>query len=323
MNNDKESSKLLEIPDFNDLEEDIEVPNYDNPEIFANPQQTEKITVESEPKLAGMVGIPKFSLKNIRRYGISYLKRNMVFLIVILLAWLMLGSYDYDFPLSGVPIIGNIYSFLITGPLKFPLIYLTAAYNGPMGFYIKSGLTPYTFLVALTAKSAYILAMTGVVIPSIRGLIKDRNNEIGKYKSSALKFMETLKSITGNISSIGFILSGLGIALVLSNLLTRNGKIDKTFVLLLLALVLFKGLAGILPSALDFIIRRLMALFTRLMPGYLSNGTKQYDQLRLGAIIGFPLAIIVGGFGEYTGYMIGAIILVVGILFSLFKREKA
>lgn len=323
MNSDKESSNILEIPDFNDMEVDAEVPIYEDPEIFANPLQTEKITVESEPKLAGIVGTPKYSLKNIRRYGISYLKRNMIFLIVIFLAWLMLGSYDNDFPLARIPIIGSIYNFIIFGPLKYPLVYLTAAYNGPMGFYIKTGLTPYTFLVALTAKSAYILAMTGVVIPSIKGLIKDRNNEINKYKSSGLKFMETLKSITSSISSIGFILSGLGIALVLSNLLTRNGKIDKTFVLLLLAFVLFKGLAGILPSALDFIIRRLMALFTRLMPGYLSNGTRQYDQLRLGAIIGFPAAIIVGGFGEYIGYIIGAIILVVGIILSLFKREKA
>lgn len=309
--------------DFYDLEKEPPLPVYENSEIYGDSTQTEKIVVESDSlrTTSDALAAGGFEFQKLLTYALEYLKRNWAFLSAIFILWLMLGSRTSSLFIYRIPIIGFIYQFITSSPIKEILIFFTAAYNGPVGF-LDSGLSPYTFLVALTGKSAYLLAMTGVLIPSVKALVKSKDTEILTYKENFQRLTQNLKAISKNLYLLGFALAGAGGALVISNLLTRNGKMDKTFVLLLLSFTLFKGLAGALPSALDFIARRLMALYTRLLPGGIENGAVHYENIRTGATLGFILALIVGSAGEKSGYILGVVLIVAGAVLSIIKKEK-
>lgn len=321
MNHETDALEILEY-DFSDQESNPEVPQYDNPDIYADPAETGKITVESDLVSAGPLPVDVFNMKDLPKQAIAYLKRNKLFLGILMVVWAAVGSYEYSLPIYSIPVIGGIYRFMLGTPVRQILIYLSTAYNGPVGFYISSGLNPYTFAVALTAKSAYVLAMTGVGIPAVRAIIRNRDAEIALYRENAGKLMMIFRQLTKNVRGIGFAAAGCGAAMVVSNLLTRNGKFDKTFILVLLSFVLFKGFNGTLPSVLDLIARRSMAVFTRMMPGGIRNGIKQYEQLRAGAILGFLLAIPVGSTGERSGYSLGIILFVAGTVISVIMKEK-
>jgi len=312
---------LLQEMDFYDLENKPPLPVYDNPALYGDSVEREKIEIPSAKIITNKAKSINMSIKELPKAALLYLKTNWIFLASIFIIWITLGVWSYGQTIYKIPIISQIYKLLTSKSLGKILVYLTATYNGPVGFF-DGGLTPYTFLVAVTGKSAYLLAMTGVVIPSIKSFIRNKDNEMLTYRKSANKLIDTIKSLKKSVRLLGFSLAGGGMALAASNLLTRNGKIDKTFVLILLSFVLFKGLSGVLPSAIDFIARRIMALFTRFMPGGVGNGFAEYQALRTGGILGFASAVLIGSLGENAGYILGALLILGGIITSVIKKES-
>lgn len=307
--------------EFNDIEQEPPVPNYTDSNLYGDVSLTTKIIVESETKqlLSGFTKGEKFSTQKIVRGFLNYLKSNAIFLSVIFIFWFILGTKENPLWIYRIPIVGKVYIFLNSEPLKSILIFITATYNGPMDFF-KSGLSPYTFLVGLTGKATYLLAMTGVVIPSIKGAIKYKGSEIEKYKNLISIMVQNVKAVLKNNNLIGLALIGAGGALFISNLLTRNGKIDKTFVLFLLAFTLLKGLSGIIPSSLDYIARVLFSLSGMILGRGQKNYSTVHLALRTGAILGFLVAVGIGSFGEKLGYYLGVIAMVIGKVLTMLKK---
>lgn len=313
---------VLDDVDFNGWDNEPSLPRYDNDDLYGDSLQRERITVESREIETSISTTNIINMKDIPKCAIAYFRKNWFFITTIFVMWNILGVENHGTIIYKIPIISQIYKLLTSNPLRSILIYFTATYNGPVGFFGR-GLTPYTFVVALAGKSAYLLAMTGVVIPSVKALIKNKSHESNKYKDNASKVIEIVKSLPENLNLMGFALAGCGLSLAVSNLLTRNGKIDKTFVLILLSFVLFKGLSGVLPSAIDFIARYIMAFFTRIMPGGMNNSSEHYKVLRIGAMIGFLLAVIIGSIGKNVGYILGGILIISGSALAMVKKEMA
>jgi len=282
---------------------------------------TEEIIVESEESTSLQGTVRKFTFKDILTSARCYLKKNWIFLLVISIIWIITGAEDYLMPLFNTPIIGRpltrIALFLSTGALGTILRFFTATYNGPVW-----KLTPYTFLVAITAKSVYILSMTEVVFPAIKELISNKNNALSQYKSIIFKVQSISKSFVKSKNKLGLMLYGTGFALIISNFLSRNGKIDKSFVLILLSFVAFKGLNNELQSSVDFILRKLLQFITLILPSGIKNAAKNYELVRVGFAAGFILAVVVGNFGEKAGYVTGVIAALAGIVLSLLHKEN-
>lgn len=288
------------------------------------PEVMEQIIVEPEGDLL-LENIPsKVSMPSLGNAAIAYLKRNWIFITTMLFLWMMLGVTNYSFRLYTMPVIGQVLILLQNSFLTKPLIFLTATYNGPMGFgQFGGGLSFYSLLSAITGKSIYLLAMTGVIFPSIREFIKGDTNKITPYKNAFDKSKNIIKDIFGSKASMGIFITAIGAALIFSNIITRNGKIDKAFVLILLCFTLFKGFGGALPSGLDYLIRKFISLLAAFMPGNIKNANKRYEVLRLGALMGFALAVLVGNFGEYADFIIGIVLLIAGAFLYFTQKEKA
>ncbi len=269
----------------------------------------------------------KFSFNNLGNAALQYIKRNWLFIAIIFVIWLLTGAQDYINQVYKVPVIGRLLAkialFVNTGHVGYILRYFTAAYNGPVAFGMTSGLTPYTFLVALTAKSAYLLAMTGVVFPSIKELMSNRSAAVVNYRNSGNSLVNSFRSAANNLHRLGFLLCGCGAALAISNLLSRNGKFDKSFILILLSFVMFKGLSQALPSALDVIVRKLMQVTTLIVPQGNVNAGPKYSLIRSGTAVGFLLAVLVGMFGEKAGYILGFLSIAAGLIIAVAVKEKA
>lgn len=175
-----------------------------------------------------------------------------------------------------------------------------------------------TFAVALTAKSAYLLAMTGVVIPSIKDVFKGKT-PLKPYKDAFAKSCSIYKLLKGNSLLIGLALTCAGAAMAASILLSRNGKIDKSFILILLAFTLFKSLSGSLPSVLYIILRKFAGIFIVMLPGGLNN-VAYLDVAFFGMMAGFLVTVISGNMGTNAGYILGAVLVGTGIV--LMKGNK-
>lgn len=322
MSEGKLASNLISSIDihFDDWDEEPVIPVHDNDELYGNMLTKEKIVVEAKDYISKFSKDNPINLHNLPKTAVLYLKRNWIFLASISLLWLFLGVSNYGFTIYKIPLVGQVYRLITSNPIKGILIYLTATYNGPVGFF-GGGLNIYTLFVAILAKSTYLLAMTGIVIPSVKALTKNKQRELSLYKNNINKSKEIIHTLTKDINRLGFSIIGCGAALVVSNFLTRNGKIDKTFVLLLMSFTLLKGLSGALPSALDYILRRTISLFTLLIPGGIKNISKRSEVFRIGAMAGFLSAIVIGSFGETAGYILGMVLVLSGFVLTVIKKE--
>ncbi|MCM8710120.1 hypothetical protein M2651_03635 [Clostridium sp. SYSU_GA19001] len=277
----------------------------------------EEIVIENNTE--GRITDSKFSFTLVKQAAIRFLKQNAVFLICISVIWILAGSQDYLIKLFNTPVIGKPLTrfalFIGSGATGNFLRYITATYNGPV-----FNMTVYTFFVAIAAKTVYLLAVTEVVFPAIKELFKD-SAQAKKYYTNVWNLAKNnlLQGIYKK-NTLGFLLVGAGSALALSNFLTRNGKFDKSFVLFLLSFVMLKGLGGSLPSVLDFLLCKVMRAMTFLMAGFNENSNSFYQIMRLGAIFGFLLAIIVGNFGEFFGYNAGIVIMIVGVVINFINK---
>jgi len=297
----------------NDIKKNTPEQIYENLEITKTSEEVNSKVDHKIKKITSEMILPAIK---------SYLKKHWIFLLGISLLWILTGSEDYLLPLFNIPFIGQPLArfalFLSSGVLGYVLRFLTATYNGPVWT-----LTPYTFLVAVTAKSAYVLAMTGVVFPTIRNLIKNKKDEIMKYKDIADKVKEVFKECIKGMDSLGLVLCGAGISLVLSNFLSRNGKFDKSFILILLAFVMIMGVNSEIPSVLYIIFSKIISILLFILPGGLKNTLNHYSTVRVGSSAGFLIAIVIGSLGANAGYITGVVVFIAGVFIFISQKGKS
>lgn len=252
--------------------------------------------------------------------AVNYLKRNWIFLSIMFFLWMILGI-EHSFKAYNMPVIGSVLRLFNRQPQGGILRFLTATYNGPMSFGDFMKPTFYGYIVAFIAKPIYLLAMTGAVIPAVKGLIKKDSSRRSFIKSAGF-LKSTFTSMLKEVNHIALALTGLGIALIITNLITRNGKIDKGFVPLLLAFVLLEGIKQPSASLLDKIISRALGAFLHFVPNGLKGVMYKIDVLKTGCILGFTLGIITGRMGENINYSIGIICFIAGAVASITLGEK-
>ncbi|MBM7561130.1 hypothetical protein [Fusibacter tunisiensis] len=253
---------------------------------------------------------------------IAYLKRNALVLTILLALWLIVGV-DYMYTTYRIPVIGGILSFFNREPLGSFLRYITATRSGPMSYagFMKPTFAGY--VAAFVGKTLYILTLTGLLIPLFTSLFKkDKTLTIPFSKNTGL-FVRALTDIKEQISNWSLVLMGSGFAFILSNIVTRNGKIDKSFMPLLLAFVVFAGLSGPLPALIDYITRKFLSLVLKFVPHGLENSFEKMTVLKIGLILGFLVSIPTGQFAERANYTIGILLLIVGAGLSLFFKKES
>lgn len=268
-----------------------------------------------------MSGVKDAKTKGITHSIIAYLKRNVIFLCSIFLMWLILGV-EHSFNAYQTPIFGGLLRIFNKPGLSSILRFFTATYNGPMSFGDFMKPTLYGYMVALVAKPIYLLAMTGVIIPSIKGFFKKNSNMNSAYKDNAKIFAQTFNGLLKEINHLGLALMGTGIALMFSNFLTRNGKIDKGFVPILLAVVILLGLKGPTMSLLNVFVKKFISLIINIIPNGKLQALNKARLIQVGCIVGFGLSIITGNLGEQMNYILGIVAFLTGILITLFIKEK-
>jgi hypothetical protein len=241
--------------------------------------------------------------KGFLQQAIGYMERNWIFLVVVGIIWILTGTDEKWLP--KIPIIGGL------------LMYLSAAWNGPAFNFLD----PYTFMVGATAKATYLLAMTGVVFPSIKELLTEKN-PLSPYTEAFSKLKGVVGEAIKRKALSGLLVASGGLAMIIANFLSRNGKVDKSFVIILLAFMCFKNLSGKVNSALNIILTKIVGLFAIMLPGGLKNLTA-LNFAFVGLLAGFLAEVLIGNIGESVGYMVGAVLVVLGFVFMLIKKEKA
>ncbi len=252
---------------------------------------------------------------------VSYLKRNWLFLGIMFFLWMILGV-EHSFKAYNFPVVGTILRLFNKQPQGGILRFLTATYNGPVSFGDFMKPTFYGYIVAFVAKPIYLLAMTGVVLPMIKGLFKKDPKTSGSFLKSTSYFKTLLTGMLREVNHMALALTGLGIALIITNLLTRNGKIDKGFVPILLAIVLLAGIKEPAASLLDKIISRALGALLHFIPNGLRGAIYKIGVIKTGCILGFTLGVLTGRFGENINYTIGIICFIAGAVILMFVREK-
>ena len=166
--------------DFNGWDEPAPL---DAPALASN-SRIEHLVFEATPVPSATSLWSKPTLSSLLTTASKYLKRNKGFLGIIFALWMFLGIHDAW--VLKVPLVSQIYRLLNSRSLGGVLRFLTATYNGPMPFRFLSFSTQtlYGYAVALVAKSSYLLAMTGVIIPSIKEYLKNGKSSLGQYRTA-------------------------------------------------------------------------------------------------------------------------------------------
>ena len=142
------------------------------------------------------------------------------------------------------------------------------------------------------------------------------------FRSAFSKLKEVIGEAVKLKALLGLLVASGGLAMIIANFLSRNGKVDKSFVIILLAFMCFKRLSGKVNSALNIILTKIVGLFAAMLPGGLKNLTA-LNFAFVGLIAGFLAEVLIGNIGESVGYMVGAVLVVLGFVFMLLKKEKA
>jgi hypothetical protein len=178
------------------------------------------------------------------------------------------------------------------------------------------------YLAAFVGKPLYILSLTGILIPLFKSFFKKNKTFSLSFSKNGGLFLRTFKSIPSPMSNWGLVLMGSGFAFILSNIVTRNGKIDKSFMPILLAFVVFAGLSGPLPALIDYFIRKFLSLVLKFIPKGLEESFEKMTLLKVGLILGFLVSIPTGQLAERLNYTIGALLLIAGASLSLFLKKE-
>ncbi|QSX07848.1 hypothetical protein J0B03_08495 [Alkalibacter rhizosphaerae] len=306
-----------------DFGEEVDISQMHQSEITESSRSMEQETYDFE-------SAPDLDTQNIKtRYPngikdafLSYFKRNGILLSILFFLWLILGV-DYSFSTYRIPVIGSILSFFNREPLGSVLRYITATRNGPMSFGDFMPPTLAGYIAAFVGKPLYILSLSGIILPIFAGIMKKNRKFSIPYSNNWMVFKDSLHQIPGKLHHLGLVLLGSGFAFIFSNLITRNGKFDKSFLPILLAFVVFAGLSGPLPALIDYLVRKFLSLFLKLIPTGLDDSFQKMALLKTGLLAGLLLSVATGNIAEQANYGIGSVLLIAGAVLSLFsKKEK-
>jgi len=179
------------------------------------------------------------------------------------------------------------------------LIFLTGSYNNFLG----------KFLV--------FLGFVDIIIPAGKALKENRFEDyLNPFKVGLKSIKKAYKTLGSQATSLFFISSGFGIAV--SNLLTRNNKIDKYFVCIITALMLMQAIGSRRKNNLFAIGQGIIADVIKLTK---KKNVPMMDLTHLlfgGFSGGLVVSIAVPFLGntQYSdpkGYIVGAVIMIIGL----------
>jgi len=226
----------------------------------------------------------------------DYKQTLMEFLItlgVMLTAWIVLGILNY---------IGVESKFLV------PLNFLTASLNGLQ----DNGW--FGFIGGIVAKVTLLMLITQTLIPIIKDALKPKDKEIVKGKYNTVKLI--LKSIFEQGASLsGYIILGVGIALLIYAFLSVNGNFQNSFVIVLAIFSSIRALAtqtGVLIRIVTILSRKTVV---NMFPAY---------SLLIGMSIGFTVSVSLAAIfsSALLGYLLGASIVLIGWVTILITKRK-
>ena len=211
----------------------------------------------------------------------------------------------------GLWIIPNMKLMTLPAPISgliMALIFLTATYNGFIG------------------KAAFITVISRTYIPLIQ---KIRRGEIGQIKEKYAQTATIIKRAMAKSKMLTleiFLLSG-GIGLAVSNILTRNNKIDKYLICVLCAVALFNDLSKGKGSP----VVRLVSTALRDMPVLAGMRLKVTLASTYLVITGFAIGLLLAllpslFFNSYNspgGYIFGAVFFIAGIAVHFIGGKNA
>lgn len=224
---------------------------------------------------------------------IGRMKKNFIWIIPLFIVWMFLWTVPmmkwYTMPVS-LHKLGSL------------LIFLTATYNGFIG------------------KAVFLSTISRTFIPWGRQIKSGQGLQIIKRLQRGITI--AVKAIAaGKQHALGLFIASAGLGLFISNILTRNNKIDKYFVCLLFAIAILddlsKGRGNIVLQMITALIRDIRKVVksktvTTLRTGYIAGS---------GFAVGLALAFIPGQFANsYTskvGMAMGTVVFVIGIVLML------
>ncbi len=224
----------------------------------------------------------------------NYVMRNVFWLAPLCLIWLVvwpLKLYTFPAPIEG------IFMFIV---------FLTATYNN------------------FVAKAIMIGFIGGTLIPTIKEIkATGSSNVINKYKKAIDVIVSSFKRMKS--MAIPVFLIGCGIALFVSNFLTRNNKVDKYLVCLATGIILIQALTRGTQSAQVRLIKAFLNDVMRFFkPGTMFDNNFIFV-LFAGLATGFVGAIVsfllYGILGDYAGYILGIIVAAVGVGLTFLKGK--
>ncbi|MDD2534462.1 MAG: hypothetical protein PHC86_07160 [Eubacteriales bacterium] len=186
------------------------------------------------------------------------------------------------------------------------VIFLTATYNGFLG------------------KAVFVTVLSRTVVPFIKSLKKGGLLEKRKRYSRTITIIRQMIK-TNQQATLPILIIGAGAALAVSNLLTRNNRIDKYFVCVLAAVALLDDLSHGAGSPVVKLIISGLRDIPRLI-GQKSAPTMRVAYLATtGFSIGLLLAFIPGllnnSYTSPSGIYLGIVVAVVGIVLLIVRKK--
>jgi len=220
------------------------------------------------------VGKDKLNIVSIIKKIPGNIKKNWIPILVMIFLWI--------FP-------DVLKSLGINNSFLKPVNFLTAGnigMNSSNWLHIAGG---------TASKTVVLAALVSYVIPTVKSITKGNLNfNFKKVKNNLIIYKNIFR---GGLSSLGFIISGMGIAFILHNFLSVNGSFSNSFTSILAAIYGFKVLGDKGPK-----IKKIM----------------------LGGSIGFVSTIPVSIFTDmpYISYIIGGVLAVAGLAIAIFSGKN-
>lgn len=222
-----------------------------------------------------------------------------------LFVWTVLGSFNAYALVMSAPSLAGLWMFL--NKIVLVLVFLTASYNSFIG------------------KAVYATLVFKVGLPLINRIRREGFGKVSKEFSALLPNLRSNWTLVGG-KSMGLLVLFAGSAAFISNFLTRNNAIDKIAVSLAIAFSLMKALSDG-PRSIPFMTSRVVMkdIFVAMKKPSPVRNHHIYVAIS-GLVTGFlcclPLSILRKSMGEYIGYQLGIVGMIIGIglLIALGKK---